>query len=224
MRSIVKDESFLERAEGWLVLLQPTIEASLVLQSGSCTIVDVLYSFGILYQALANTSEFEVVATMEARFCRYEFPLLYVGMLLNPTYRALALKFISVGAVSGMVVWLWIDGYFSRWFKWESLRAMDSTLTSLVTAYSDWSSNSSSLVKLASSFTDSPDEFWTFARRQLGEPPSRCARDASTIGFCMVAEKLFSIVPHADDPEMQFSELGKPVTVVCNTHTCSVHS
>jgi hypothetical protein len=114
MRSIVKDESFWERAEDWLVLLQPTIEASLVLQRGTCTIADVLYSFGRLYQALANTSEFEVVATMEARFCRYEFPLLYVGMLLNPTYRALALKLISVGDVSGMTVRMWIDGYFSR--------------------------------------------------------------------------------------------------------------
>jgi hypothetical protein len=41
MRSIVKDESFWERAD-WLVLLQPTIEASLVLLSGSCTIADEL--------------------------------------------------------------------------------------------------------------------------------------------------------------------------------------
>jgi hypothetical protein len=89
---------------------------------------------------------------------------------------------------------------------------MNSTLTSLVTAYSDWSSNSSSLLKLASSFTDSPGEFWTFVRRQLGEPPSRCARDTSTIGFCMVAEKLFSIVPNAADPERLFSELGRLVT------------
>jgi hypothetical protein len=168
MRSTVKDESFRERAEDWLVLLQPTIEASLVPQSGSCSIADVLYSFGRLYQALANTSEFEIVAAMEARFCRYEFPLLYIGMLLNPMYRALALKFISAGAVSSMRVRMWIDGYFSRWFNWESLRSMNRTLTSLVTAYSDWSSNSSSLVKLASSFTDSPGEFWTFVGRQMG--------------------------------------------------------
>jgi hypothetical protein len=110
MRSIVKDESFWEREEDWLVLLQPTIETSLVLQSGSCNIADVFYSFGRLYQALANTSEFEVAAAMEARFCRYDFPLHYVGMLLNPMYRALALKLISAGAVSGMRVRMWIDG------------------------------------------------------------------------------------------------------------------
>jgi hypothetical protein len=182
-----------------------------VLKRGSCTIADVLYSFGRLYQALANTSEFEVVAAMEACFCRYEFPLLYVGMLLNPTYRALALKLISVGAVSGMRVRMWIDGHFSRLLKWESLLAMNSTLTSLVTAYSDWSSNSSSPVKLASSFADSPGEFWTFVRRQLGEPSSRCSRDANTIGFCMVAERMFSIVPNAADPERLFSERGRLV-------------
>jgi hypothetical protein len=212
MRSIVWDESFWKRAEDWFVLLQPTIEASLVLQSGSCTVADVLYSYGRLYQALANTPEYDVVAAMEARFCRYEFPLLYVGMLLHPAYRALALKLVSAGAVSGMRVRMWIDGYFSRWFKWESLRAVNSTLTSLVTAHSDWSSDRSSLVTLASSFTDSPGEFWTFVRRQLGEPESRHTRDASTVGLCMVAEKLFSIVPNAADPERLFSELGRLVT------------
>jgi hypothetical protein len=107
---------------------------------------------------------------------------------------------------------MWIDGYFRRWFNWESLRSMNRTLTSLVTAYSDWSSNSTGLVRLASSFTDSPGEFWTFVRRQLGEPVSRCARDASTIGLCMVAEKLFSVVPNAADPERLFSEFGRLVT------------
>jgi hypothetical protein len=145
-------------------------------QGGSCNIADVFYSFGRLYQALANTSEFEVAAAMEARFCRYDFPLLYVGMLLNPMYRALALKLISAGAVSGMRVRMWIDGYFSCWFNWESLRSMNRTVTSLVTAYSDWSSKSSSLVKLASSFNDS---------REFGR-----LSDASRVNQCRVVSEM----------------------------------
>jgi hypothetical protein len=73
--------------ESFLGQMIPTIEASLMIQDSSCTLADVIYAIGHLYQVAYRDEESKVVAPLENRFRTYEIPLLFLALWLHPRYK-----------------------------------------------------------------------------------------------------------------------------------------
>jgi hypothetical protein len=65
VKSIIGDAYFWLSLESFLEQMIPTIEASLMIQDGSCTLADVIYAICRLYQFAYRDEESAVVASLE---------------------------------------------------------------------------------------------------------------------------------------------------------------
>ncbi len=117
MVQIASNSSFWTDLEHFLEIQIPTIETSVLMQSGLCTLADVLYCCGRLYQGLYKANEFDVIDSLEARFKKFEFPLLFLSLYLHPKYWAKARCIVDEGLIDADHIVTWTNSYFHRWYS-----------------------------------------------------------------------------------------------------------
>jgi hypothetical protein len=85
----VRDVKFWLDLVDFLDLLIPTVESSLILQSGDATLADVLICKGRQFQALDRVDESAAIVALESRWSRLEQTILIIAYFLDPKYRSL---------------------------------------------------------------------------------------------------------------------------------------
>jgi hypothetical protein len=185
--------------------LIPTVEASLVMQSGSTALADVLYCFARQYQCLARSAEEAVLFKLEKRFGAFEIPLLFLAIWLHPKYKIVANIVLINGALSMVDAIGWIDTYVKRWCLAGEAQ------TSAATAVAEWAAGRDHWVHIAASFTGPPGKYWDLVRLDAGHAR---VGDVKVARLCLAsaASKSFTVLPNAEDPERVFCELGRMIT------------
>lgn len=209
--SIIKSETFWEGLAQYVQLLVPAIEASVLMQGGTCTLADVMYSTGRAFQAMEDAGETQLSAGLEKRFEQYELPLLFLALWLHPRYKSFAMKMLSAGVVEFSDVRSWVDEYLRRWFG-DDEEPLDGAMGTLMTALPEWNAGENTWVKQAVAFQKSPRRYWGYILMAFG--PFARKRDPRACAVCDLAKlalRIFAVLPNATDPERLFSELGRTV-------------
>lgn len=197
---IVHVADFWKRLTHFLYITTPSIETSMLLQSGKATLGDVFYCYGRQAQAFIKCNEQILMQLLEKRFQSLEFPLLFLAFFLHPRYVAIASRLVDSDKVVFCDVAKWIMSYAGRW----QLTVSDPTQS--IIQWMCGTEGGASWCKHATACVQSPGDFWwtVSGRRKANNDGLQCMGE--------VAIRIFSMLPNASDPERLFSEVGRVVT------------
>jgi hypothetical protein len=182
---ICRSSLFWSKLISFMTQLIPSVESSLLLQSNSATLADMLYCYGRQCQALLASHEIPVLQKLEQRFAALEHPPMITWFALHPRYNIIAQSWVRAKVLTVAKIADWVESDAARWEVPGPGTKID--CMKYVQQWMFGTEGGKNWCKRAASFVDCLEDFWWGVKQGNSEISLQC--------LALVASKMFTVLP-----------------------------